>query len=357
MGKKKRRRRWGRLFLRGEVYYCRIRRGAEEYVKALGPDQDLAEEKLREIELDYLRGKFFPDEKRAAPVTLKAFLPRLLKALASDHRPETLRQETFRLKVAAGWFRGPMHEATPAMVAKFMRHLAQKRKASPATRNRYRAALSGAWKIAIEDGYATENPALGVKPAREEKRRPPRLSEEQIAAIVARARPELRPLFRFLPETGLRRSEALALTWRDVDLGAGTLTVARSKSGRYREVPLSPEAAAILGGLRPTVVQMRGAAPVFAGIAAIDATRGFRKAADAAGLEDATLHHLRGTFITRGLERGASLGAMRDLAGHSSAQVTDRYVSRASEDDLRVAVGVRAGVQRGGRRRKSLQGS
>lgn len=356
MKAKPKRRRWGRLFQRGEVWYYRVRLQGAERVGALGPDRVLAEEKLREIELEHLRGEFFPDRAKPAPITLKALLPRVKKALAAEHRPETLRQETFRLEVAAAWFREPMHSVTAARVSKFMRHLAVKRKATPGTRNRYRAALSDAWKIAIEDGHAVENPARAVRAAREEKQRPPRLTTEQFGAIVARARPDLRPLFRFLVETGLRRSEALALTWRDVDLAGSALTVRRSKAGTFRDLPLSPGAVDALRSVRPAAIPLRGAPPVFPGIRDIDATRGFRKAADAAGLKDATLHHLRATFITRRLEGGASLSAVQALAGHSSAQVTDRYISAASDEALRRAVGVRRGVQRAPRRRKALLG-
>ena len=72
------------------------------------------------------------------------------------------------------------------------------------------------------------------------------------------------PLFELVVNTGLRRGEALALQWSDVDLEAGTLRVrgtlarvhgrlevtepktARSK----RTVPLSEPAAQVLGTIR-----------------------------------------------------------------------------------------------------------
>lgn len=49
-------------------------------------------------------------------------------------------------------------------------------------------------------------------------------------------------LFGLIACTGLRIGEALALTWRDVDLTGGMLTVRAGKRGRTRLVPLHPSA-------------------------------------------------------------------------------------------------------------------
>ena len=48
-------------------------------------------------------------------------------------------------------------------------------------------------------------------------------------------------LFRMLYGCGLRISEALNLTMRDVDLDGGVLTICNSKFGKNRYVPMSPE--------------------------------------------------------------------------------------------------------------------
>ena len=71
--------------------------------------------------------------------------------------------------------------------------------------------------------------------------------------------PAYRPLAEVLIACGLRISEALALTFRDVDFDAGTLRVLRSgkrggtgstKGDRFRSVDFGPRIAGILRDLR-----------------------------------------------------------------------------------------------------------
>ncbi len=91
------------------------------------------------------------------------------------------------------------------------------------------------------------------------------LSPGQVADLLgAAATSRYQPLFELLVHTGLRRGEALALTWRDVDLARATLRVRgtltrmqgelsvtdpKSEKSR-RTVPLSEPALAVLGRVR-----------------------------------------------------------------------------------------------------------
>ena len=65
----------------------------------------------------------------------------------------------------------------------------------------------------------------------------------------------LPPLVLLLPNTGLRRGEAFNLTWGDVDLRRGRLTVhgAGAKGGQTRVAPLNAEARAVLFGWKKRV--------------------------------------------------------------------------------------------------------
>jgi integrase len=84
--------------------------------------------------------------------------------------------------------------------------------------------------------------------------------DEEIAALLkaaARIGPAsglrgavMQTLFGLIACTGLRISEALALTDADVDLKAGVLTIHRSKFGKSRLVPLHPSTVAALARYR-----------------------------------------------------------------------------------------------------------
>lgn len=105
--------------------------------------------------------------------------------------------------------------------------------------------------LAAVDG-ATEVPPPGLLGPAGHRKPPHVYSDNEIADLMQAAatlapRAGLRPhcyatLFGLLACTGLRISEALALTGADVDLTNGMLTVRAGKRGRTRLVPLHPSA-------------------------------------------------------------------------------------------------------------------
>jgi integrase len=98
----------------------------------------------------------------------------------------------------------------------------------------------------------TEVPSSRLLPFRPRRCKPYLYSQHEIRALMAAAkampsRQTLRPwtlrtLIGILAVTGMRLSEALALTREDVDLNAGVLTIRGSKFLKSRLVPLHPSA-------------------------------------------------------------------------------------------------------------------
>ena len=62
----------------------------------------------------------------------------------------------------------------------------------------------------------------------------------------------------------------------------------------------------------------------------------FAKIAAAAGLADVRLHDLRRTVMTRAAAAGVSTHVLRDLLGHKTTAMADRYI-RAVGDPVRAA--------------------
>jgi integrase/recombinase XerD len=102
----------------------------------------------------------------------------------------------------------------------------------------------------------TEVPSSRLLPFRPRRCKPYLYSQREIRGLMAAAkampsRQTLRPwtlrtLIGILAVTGMRLSEALALTREDVDLKAGVLTIRGSKFLKSRLVPLHPSAARAL---------------------------------------------------------------------------------------------------------------
>jgi integrase len=79
---------------------------------------------------------------------------------------------------------------------------------------------------AVRDGAIGVNPAAAVKRPKVTSKEATHLTPAQVAELLAAARStRYARLFELLVHTGLRRGEALALRWTDVDLDRGTLRV------------------------------------------------------------------------------------------------------------------------------------
>ena len=69
-----------------------------------------------------------------------------------------------------------------------------------------------------------------------------------LAGLLSFCSPYLQDLVIFAINTGLRLGEILNLTWKEVDLESGILTLLVRKSRRMLELPLNKKALSILNG-------------------------------------------------------------------------------------------------------------
>lgn len=145
-------------------------------------------------------------------------------------------------------------------------------------------------------------------------------------------------LYRLLYLTGLRRLEARAQRWEDVDLERGTLIVSRDKSRRRDIMPLSPDAVAILRRLRALSPNGDKVLSQW-----VDHTT-MRRDMEAAGIAcqgdgvRGYWHRLRKAAVTERAKAGASLAELAKFARHTSTDVTlSSYVDLRTEDMRGVA--------------------
>jgi integrase/recombinase XerC len=141
--------------------------------------------------------------------------------------------------------------------------------------------------------------------------------------------------------SGLRIGEVLALRPKDVDLGTGTLVVQHGKGDKRRVVGIDVGTAALLARWlelrRKRGVNSR--APVFCTLdgGQIDSSyvrHLLPRLARRASIEKRVhAHALRHAYAIELEREGAPLSTIRDLLGHSSAAVTDRYLRRLGAGD------------------------
>ena len=147
---------------------------------------------------------------------------------------------------------------------------------------------------------------------------------EQEAFIRAVEKIPQRELFLFYLYTGVRRCEALALTWDDVDFEEKRLRIRGTKSATSNRVLyLLPEVSEILKAQRQRGLPGEKVFPYCAGY--IDQV--FKRYCPRH-----KLHDLRHTFITRCAESGINVNVTQSLAGHSDIKMTLRIYTHVSED-------------------------
>ena len=129
---------------------------------------------------------------------------------------------------------------------------------------------------------------------------------------------------RFAAVTGLRIGEILSIQWAHVDFETGRLLLPQTKTGR-RYHDLSSAALAILTAL-PHINAWAFTTGRDAPVTYRTARLHFVRVAREAGLDDVRLHDLRRTVMTTAAAAGVGTYVLRDLLGHRTTAMADRYI-------------------------------
>ena len=217
-----------------------------------------------------------------------------------------------------------------------------------ATRNRALALLSRLFNLFERWEWRPQhtNPARGVERAREEARDRVLDSGELAALSAALERLEERfpasvAAIRVAALTGLRISEVCSIRWEHVDFESGRVTLPETKTGR--RVHHFADAALDIVRAMPRInrgdhvftVDARGP------LTYRTARTHFGEAVQLAGLPDVRLHDLRRTVMTNAAAAGVGVHVLRDLLGHKTSTMADRYVRAVGSPvaDARRAIG------------------
>lgn len=145
-----------------------------------------------------------------------------------------------------------------------------------------------------------------------------------------------RAIFLTLLDTGVRAGELLAMNWDDVDIAAGTLIVRNGKGGKFRTVfvgRLTRRALRQYARLRqddnPAVfVTIQGERLTYNGLREI-----LRRRSKQAGLANPpSPHDFRRACALTLLRNGADVVSVSRLLGHTSLEVTKRYLAQTEAD-------------------------
>ena len=197
-----------------------------------------------------------------------------------------------------------------------------------ATVNRELAIIKRMFTLAVEWDVLEKGPASTVKLFREEERTIRSLDPEEQRALVTACSSDLRPIVLTAVNTGMRRGEIFDLRWESVDLRQGLITVAQSKSGRVRHIPINKQLEYTLLGLG---ARQEGYVFHNGGRRLTTIQKAFNNAVERAGIRKCRFHDLRHTFATNLVLGGVDLVTVKELMGHADIKMTMRYAHPTPE--------------------------
>ncbi|GGB03551.1 integrase [Brucella endophytica] len=147
--------------------------------------------------------------------------------------------------------------------------------------------------------------------------------------------PFLKTLIILAIQTGMRRGEILGLKWSDISHNRRVITLALTKNGSGREVPLSQRAFDALMDWKSKVdVDASTVFPMTAG--ALE--QAWRRLLTRVGITGLRFHDLRHEGVSRLFERGLNVIEVSTISGHRELRMLRRY-SHLNADDLVARLG------------------
>lgn len=229
-----------------------------------------------------------------------------------------------------------LSEITPALIGQHRDALAKGKTQretlrTPATVNRYLAALSHLFTIAYKEwGWIEENPLRRVSKMKEPRGRVRFLSDDERSRLLDAAKKSkgthLYIVVVLALSTGARKMEILGLKWQDINLAKGIIILHETKNGERRVIPLAGHALDLIkehAKIRPLNTDL-----IFPGQdpnKPIDIRAPWENVLKIAQIEDFRFHDLRHSAASYLAMNGASLAEIAEILGHKTLQMVKRY--------------------------------
>ncbi len=232
--------------------------------------------------------------------------------------------------------------ATPIVFKNKAGKVTGTRQRSIASVHRELALLRSMLYFALEEGWITANPfprkskLISTAQERKRERIVTREEEQRLLMACTDRSAHLRPILICAIDTGMRKGEILTLTWRNVDLQTGniTITARNAKTEKPRTLQMTERLKRALEALFELSTKNPDARTfgVFDNV-----KKSFNTVRKAAGLPDVRFHDLRHTCATRLVQSHMPIAEVARILGHTSIVTTYRYTNADKQTQQRAA--------------------
>jgi integrase len=288
----------------------------------------------QQTEADIRRGKYFKNSE-SKKHTLKEMLNRYKRDVLPQKKSERdqKRQLDWWIDQIGDY---TLADITSSLISEYRDKLKNERLddkeiRGPSTVNRYLAALSHAFTIAMKDwGWVEDNPVLKVSKFKEPRGRVRFLDEDERKRLLDACKKHSDQLYTIVVlalSSGARQSEILNLRWKDIDLDRGIIVLHETKNDERRAIPLQGHALDLINGM--SKVRMIDSDLLFPSptknTRPVNIQHIWEDARTEAKIDNFRFHDLRHSAASYLAMSGASLAEIADVLGHKTLQMVKRY--------------------------------
>jgi len=318
------------LYWRGPCAYLNWREGGQRFRRTLGKLEPGEAEKVRsQKEAELTHGVRII----ARLPLVRIYLEWYQDWYAASHPTTASKAKSEMKRFIAKFGHRPIDSIKPMEIEAYKTERFTRDRAAKETVGKEIRRLSAAFKVGIDLKHIDVNPLSGIK------------APKGVRSVAVRfyGKPELTKLYaassradlwEFMAHTGLRRGEMCKFTKDDIQRGYVVIEsipdetgVGRTKSGKWRQVPLNARAKKALAKLdhRPVTVHP-------------DTLSDWFKADAKKAKIGGSLHRLRHTFGANLTMAGVPLRRVQDLMGHADYATTEKYYAHLTPEGAGNAV-------------------
>ena len=258
--------------------------------------------------------------------------------------------QLFRLWIAPRIGNKPMRTIAPIHLEKIKRAMSEIGRA-PRSIQYMLATIRQVFNYAAANNlYQGSNPAAGrgVKRPTIDNRRTRFLTNEEADTLLtelSKRSSAVHDVALFSLHTGARAGEIFSLTWGDIDLFSGTILLRDTKSNKNRHLYMTEQVKKMF--IRKKQAETKKKELVFPdknGNKMVQISKTYYRVVNEIGFNEGvadrrdkvTFHTLRHTYASMLVQKGVDIYLVKELLGHSSIVLTERY-SHLSESTLKQA--------------------